>query len=138
MVKSGRDKLSVIVKVDETYVGGKEIGSGKQGRGAEKKLVVVATECIGKQIGRVCFICIDEATEENLTSFIEENITYGSTIITDGSKGYKSFPLKEEGKESGYIHEIKTISGNGSQAHELLPHLHMVDSLLKRWLKGTL
>ena len=31
----------------------------------------------------------------------------------------------------------KTISGSGNQAHELLPHVHMVDALLKRWLLGT-
>ena len=138
MVRPGRDKLSGIVEVDKTYVGGKEIDSGKQGRGADtKKLLVVAAECIGKQIGRVRFRCIDEATAENLTSFIEDNITYGSTVITSGWKGYKSLPLKEEGKESGYIHEVKTVSGSGSQAYELLPHIQMVDSLLKRWLMGT-
>ena len=58
-------------------------------------------------------------------------------MITDGEKGYKSLPLKKEGQEYGYIHEEKIISGNGSQAHELLPHVRMVDSLIKRWLLGT-
>lgn len=39
-----------------------EIGKGKQERGAETKtLVVVATECNGKQIGRVRFKCIPDA-----------------------------------------------------------------------------
>ena len=56
MVRKGRKKLPGIVKVDETYIGGKEIGTGKQGRGAEENsIVVVATECIGRQIGRVRF-----------------------------------------------------------------------------------
>ena len=138
MIRHGRDKLSGIVEVDETYIGGIEIGSGKKGRGAKTKtLVVVATECIGKQIGRVRFRCIDGATAENLMPFIQDNIAQGSTVITDGWKGYNSLPLKEEGKEIGYIHDIKTVSGSGSQAHELLPHVHMVDSLLKRWLMGT-
>ena len=36
-----------------------------------------------------------------------------------------------------YKHEVKTISGSGKQSHELLPHVHMVDSLLKRWINGT-
>ena len=138
MVRPGRDKLSGIVEVDETFIGGKEIGDGKQGRGTETKtLVVVATECIGRQIGRVRFRCIDGATAENLVPFIQDNVSQGSTVITDGWKGYKSLPLKEDGKTDGYIHEVKTISGSGSQAHELLPHVHMVDSLLKRWLIGT-
>jgi transposase-like protein len=138
MIRPGRDKLSGIVEVDETYIGGMEIGSGKQGRGAETKtLVVVATECIGKKIGRVRFRCIDAATAENLIPFIHDNVTEGTTIITDGWKGYKPLPLKKEGQEGGYIHDVKTISGSHNQAHELLPHVHLVDSLVKRWLNGT-
>jgi len=130
--------LSGTVEVDETYIGGIEAGSGKQGRGAEKKtLVVVATECIGKQIGRVRFRCIDEASAENLTAFIHDNVAHGSTVITDGWKGYNPLLLKKEGQEGGYIHQVKTISRSGKQAHELLPHVHMVDSLIKRWLLGT-
>ena len=138
MVRTGRDKLSGIVEVDETFIGGKETGCGKQGRGADSKtLVVVAAECIGKQIGRVRFRCIDSATAENLIPFIQENVTQGSTVITDGWQGYKSLPLKNENQEEGFIHEVKTISRSGNQAHELLPHVHLVDSLLKRWLMGT-
>jgi transposase-like protein len=138
MVRSGRDMLSGVVEVDETYIGGIETGGGKQGRGAETKtLVVVATECIGKQIGRARFRCIDSASAENLIPFILDNIAQGSTVITDGWKGYKPLPLKREGTEGGYIHEVKLISGSGKEAHELLPHVHMVDALVKRWLMGT-
>ena len=138
MVKPGRDMLSGVVEVDETYIGGNEIGSGKQGRCAETKtLVIVATECIGKQIGRVRFRCIESAEAENLLPFIQDSVTQGSTIITDGWSGYKPLPLKKEGQEGGYIHEVKTITGSGKQAHELLPHVHLVDSLIKRWLMGT-
>ena len=107
MVRPERNRLSGEVEVDETFIGGKEIGTGKQGRGAETKtLVVVATECIGKQIGRVRFKCIPEASGKYLLQFIEENIEQGSTIITDGRKGYKSLTKSEK-----YKHEIKTILG---------------------------
>jgi len=133
MIRPGRDKLSGVIEVDETYIGGMEIGSGKQGRGAETKtLVVVATECIGKKIGRVRFKCINEASAENLIPFIRDNVEQGSIIITDGWKGYAPF---RETKD--FVHQIKTISGSGSKAHYLLPHVHLVDSLLKRWLNGT-
>ena len=85
MVRPERDLLSGEIEVDETFIGGKEVGTGKQGRGSEiKTLVVVATECIGKQIGRVRFKCIPEASGEQLSQFIEETIEKGSTIITDG------------------------------------------------------
>ena len=130
MVRPERDLLSGEIEVDETFIGGKEVGTGKQGRGSEiKTLVVVATECIGKQIGRVRFKCIPEASGEQLLQFIEETIEKGSTIITDGWTGY-SF-LKNADK---YKHEIKIISDSGKEAHELLPHVHLVDSLVKRWI----
>jgi transposase-like protein len=133
MVRQGREKLSGQVEVDETYIGGDENGTGNTGRGAEEKsLVVVATECIGKQIGRVRFKIISDASSENLIPFIEENIENGSQIITDGWSGYK--PLNSN---KNYVHEVKTITGSGKEAHELLPHVHMVDSLIKRWINGT-
>ncbi len=133
MVRPGRDKLSGEVEVDETYIGGIEIGNGKQGRGAvTKTLVVMATECKGKQIGRVRCQCITEASAENLVGFIEENIEKNSTVITDGWRGYSSLT-----KSSSYNHQVKTISTSGLAAHDLLPHVHMVDSLVKRWLNGT-
>jgi len=133
MVRPERERLTGEVEVDETYIGGKEIGSGKQGRGAETKtLVVVAAECIGKQIGRVRFKCIPEASGKYLLQFIDENIESGSTIVTDGWKGYSSLTNSKK-----YKHEIKAISGSGKEAHELLPHVHLVDSLVKRWINGT-
>lgn len=133
MVRPDRDKLAGEVEVDETYIGGKEIGKGKQGRGAETKtLVVVAAECKGKQIGRVRFKCISEASGDNLLQFIEDNIESGSTIVTDGWTGYRSLSKIEK-----YKHELKVISGTRQEAHELLPHVHMVDSLVKRWINGT-
>jgi transposase-like protein len=114
MVRTGRDKLTGIVAVDETFIWGIEIGKGKKGRGAETKtLVVVATECNGKQIGRVCFKCIPEASGENLIGFIEENIEPGSKIITDGWSGYSSLSKLEK-----YEHEVRIIFGSGQEAHD--------------------
>lgn len=133
MIRTNRNKLTGEVEVDETYIGGKEAGKGKQGRGAEtKSLVVVATECKGKQIGRVRFKIISEASGDELIPFIEDNIEPRSVVITDGWKGYNSLSQMEE-----YEHVVKKISGSSQEAHELLPHVHMVDSLVKRWINGT-
>jgi len=38
----------------------------------------------------------------------------------------------------GYQHEVKNIKRSGEPAHKLLPRVHRVASLLKRWLLGTL
>jgi transposase-like protein len=133
MVRPNRERLCGTIEVDETYIGGQEVGRGKQGRGAEtKSLVVLATECKGKQIGRVRFRIISKASANELIPFIDENIEYGSTIITDGWKGYESLS-----QSKNYNHEPRIISGSGQEAHELLPHVHMVDSLVKRWINGT-
>jgi transposase-like protein len=133
MVRSGREKLSGEVEVDETYIGGDETGSGNTGRGAEEKsLVVVATECMGKKIGRVRFKIIPDASSQSLLPFIADNVEHGSTVITDGWTGYK--PLSDN---KDYVHISKVITGSGKQAQELLPHVHMVDSLVKRWINGT-
>lgn len=133
MVRTQRDKLRGEVEVDETFIGGREIGGGKQGRGAETKvLVVVATECKGKQIGRVRFQCIPDATTESLSQFVETNIEKGSKVITDGWTGYSFLS-----QSNNYKYEQKVIAGSGKEAHELLPHVHMVDSLVKRWINGT-
>lgn len=133
MVRPERDKLRGEIEVDETYIGGKEVGKGKKGRGAGTKiLVVVAAECKGNQIGRVRFKCINEASGENLQEFIEDNIEQGSLVLTDGWAGYSFLS-----QSKNYEHKQKIISGSGKEAHELLPHVHMVDSLVKRWINGT-
>lgn len=130
MVRPGRDRLKGEVEVDETFIGGKR--SGRRGRGAYgKTLVVVATECLGKRCGRVRFRCIPAASEQYLLPFISDFIEPGSKIITDGWEGYHNLD------KSVYPHEIKTIKGSGKQAHDLLPHVHLVDSLVKKWINGT-
>ena len=75
VVSPDRDNFVGSVEVDKTYIGGKEIVKGKQGRGTETKtLVVVASEFKGKQIGRIRFGCLSDASGDNLMRFIEDNI----------------------------------------------------------------
>ena len=129
MVFPGRDKLSGKVEVDETLVGGKK--AGKRGRGAEGKvLVVIAIEIVDKGTGRVRMSQIPDASGKSLKKFIEQNIEKGSTLITDGWKGYSGISKK------GYDHIIddKTKKLEGE---EVLPNIHRIASLLKRWLLGT-
>ena len=129
MVFPGRNKLSGKIEVDETLVGGKR--SGKRGRGAEgKSLVVIAVEIMEKGTGRVRMSLISDASKKSLKKFINENIETGSNLITDGWKGYTGI------SKSGYQHEIedKTKLLDGE---EILPNVHRIASLLTRWLLGT-
>jgi len=66
-----------------------------------------------------------------LRSFIAETIEPGSVVHTDGWAGYKGL------ETNGYRHEVTVLAHNEESASELLPRVHRVASLLKRWLMGT-
>jgi transposase-like protein len=128
MVRPGRELLSGDVEVDETLVGGSK--SGKRGRGAEgKELVVIAAEVKNKKVGRIRMKRISNADGETLKSFVKDHVSSGSTVITDGWKSYLGI------EKFGYTHQ--RIKGESVGIDELLPHIHLVASLLKRWLLGT-
>ncbi len=129
MVRPGRDLLSGDVEVDETFIGASK--HGKRGRGAEgKQLVVIAVEINDGKIGRIRMRWIPDASEKTLLSFVRHNITAGSTVVTDGWKGYLGL------SNQNYKH--RRIPGESVGIAELLPHVHQVASLLKRWILGTL
>ena len=129
MVLNGRTKLQGTIEVDEILIGGKS--SGKRGRGAEgKSLVAVAVEVKGRKTGRVRLAKITDASSDSLNGFIENNIEQTSTIITDGWPSYNDLC------EMGYDHKIqKAMIKDDDQ--EVLPYVHRIASLLKRWLLGT-
>ena len=130
MVRPGRDRLSGTVEVDETYVGGEE--EGVHGRETFKKsLVVVAAEEDGRGIGRIRLGVVEDASGPCLLSFVEESVEPGSVVHTDGWQGYAGLGGK------GYQHEVTNIKKSHKLGHELLPRVHRVSSLLKRWLLGT-
>ena len=130
MVRPGRDRLTGEVEVDETYVGGVKPGGGRRHLG-NKALVVIAAQVDGDGIGRIRLGRIPDASSRSLRPFVEEAVESGSTVITDGWEGYESL------KGHGYKHKVRVISGSGKTASALLPRVHRVASLLKRWLLGT-
>jgi transposase-like protein len=130
MVRPARETLSGIVEVDETLVGGVAPGGGGRHIG-KKALVAVAAEVRGKGIGRIRLHCIADSTSGSVLPFVERSVQLGSTVVTDGLNSYSCLNLL------GYVHERRVILGSGEQAHKLLPGVHRVASLLKRWLLGT-
>ncbi|MDO9550287.1 MAG: IS1595 family transposase [Methanoregula sp.] len=129
MVLGGRNKLRGIVEVDEVFVGGKK--SGKRGRGAEgKSLIAVAVEINGRKTGRMRLAKIPNASSESLNNFINGNIEKDSVVITDGWTGYSDL------SKIGYTHEVQN-SLVKDEDEEILPNVHRIASLLKRWLLGT-
>ncbi len=129
MVNPNRSKLSGRIEVDETYLGGESIG--KHGRGAENKvLVAIAVEYDGKKLGRCRMEIVSDASSDSLHPFIVNNIETGGTLITDGWSGYSGI------ESLGYGREVYIQKGQTDE-DKLLPHVHTITSLLKRWLLGT-
>jgi transposase-like protein len=130
MVRPGRDKLSGIIEVDEAFIGGKQSG-GKRGRGTDNKIMVaIAVEKNNGIMGRIRIGVIKDASSESLLEFIQNSVEEGSTIVTDGWRGYSSLETQ------GFGHDI--MEKNQGQEDKMLPDVHLVISLLKRWIMGTL
>ena len=133
MVNPNRTKLSGTVEVDECYIGGEEHG-GKRGRGTENKsIVAVGVEILeGKnQMGRVRMMVVPDVSGESLVGkFVKGNVEPGSMVITDGWSGFSSL------EASGYTRAVPK-KFEAADPENLLPHVHMIVSLLKRWLLGT-
>lgn len=127
MVRPGRDRLRGTVDVDETYWGGEEAGViGRLTR--DKAIVIVAAEHDGAGIGRIRLRRIDELSRATLHGFIAQAVEPGARVITDGLPAYTGM--------EGYTHD-RQVQRRAAKGEHLLPRVHRVISLLKRWLLGT-
>lgn len=131
MVRPTRERLAGTVEVDETYIGGME--RGKQGRGAERKfIVVIAIELLApKGFGRIRLRRIQDASSASLVPFVRYAVEPGSEVHTDGWRGYRELA------KQNYQYCPVRVSATGNPAHVAMPGVHTVASLLKRWLLGT-
>jgi transposase-like protein len=130
MVRPDRDQLSGWVEVDETVFGGLEEGVAGRKKG-DKALIVIAAEADGLGIGRIRMRAIQDASAGSLHTFVQDCIAPGSTLHTDGWQGYVGLEQK------GYRREVTVLRGRRKEASQLMPRVHRVASLLKRWLVGT-
>ena len=128
MVRPGRDRLSGIIEVDETYIGGEK--PGKRGRGAGgKALVMVAAQENEGRIGRIRLCRVADASAESLSLAVQDTVEPGSMVRTDGWGGYGQLT------SLGYAHAV--VRGTSEVGENLLRLAHRAASLLKRWLLGT-
>lgn len=73
---------------------------------------------------------IPDASAESLGGFLMDAIQPGTVIHTDGWRGYSRTT------DPGFVHEVK-LHKYLEPASELLPRVHRVISLLRRWLMGS-
>lgn len=135
LVRPGRDRLAGTVEVDETYIGGEEPGLPGGRAFGKKVLTGIAVEVRPpKGIGRCRMAPLADFSSATLVSFIQANVEPGARVITDGLNAYRVLP------GHGYAHERRvqrTARARGEDPGELLPAVHRVASLCKRWLLGT-
>ena len=129
MVLPGRELLAGAVEVDESYVGARRQGSG--GRGAARKAIVAIAVEGDQAPERVRMRRIPDVTKDTLTDFVLDHVAPGSEVRTDGWQGYF-----DVGRHR-FKHVVTNVSASGDPAHVVLPHVHLVASLVKRWILGT-
>jgi transposase-like protein len=135
LVCPGRDRLTGTVEMDETYIGGEE-SDLRGGRAKGKKVLVgVAVEVRQPRgYGRCRMAVLRDGSAASLHRFIGDNVEPGTTVITDGWSGYPGMD------KLGYRHEPRNqraARARGEDPGELLPGVHRMASLAKRWLLGT-
>ena len=131
MVRAEREQLSGTVEVDESLVGGVD-RAGKPGRGSGKSVVAIALEVKNpKGFGRVRMRHVPDASGASLEPFVCDVVAAGAVVHTDGWKGYNGLTKR------GYVRRITVLASSDDPAHVVMPGVHRVASLLKRWILGT-
>ena len=164
MVVPDRQPLSGTVEVDESYVGGPE--PGKRGRGAGGKVLVACavetstrvveapdperfsgivrtlSQLLAAKIakglvaprrclGRARLAVLGDASAKSLEPFVKSAMDGAATVVTDGHSGYLGLARQS------IDHERIVLSKTDGPAHEHLPAVHLVFTLLKRLILGT-
>jgi len=139
MVRPGRDqdKLTGDIEVDESYLGGPTPG-GKRGAAPKARWSSLRRRAQGlrEELEAVearshAHPVVPDAKAQTLLDFVEGTCEQGSTIYTDGLIAYKNLPSR------GFKHDANAVSKGNDPAHVVLPAVHRVASLVKRWLLGT-
>jgi transposase-like protein len=129
MVLPGRELLAGVVEVDESYVGARHRGVGGR-QLAGKAIVAIAVQ--GDSVPeRVRIKRISDVTRDTLSGFVLDNVARRTEVRTDAWTGYDDIGRYR------YMHVVTNLSASGDPAHIALPHVHIVASLLKRWILGT-
>jgi len=136
LVRPGRERLAGRVEVDETYIGGVEPGlRGGRSHLGKKTLTVIAVEIREpKGLGRCRMMPIPDASSATLHPFVMDHVEPGATLVTDAWQSYVGL------RDKGYQHDRRSqraAEARGEDPGELLPAVHRIASLVKRWLLGT-
>ena len=130
MVRPDRDLLCGDVEVDEVLVGGVNVGSPGVS-GANVPVLVAVERSRGKRLGRMRTQVAAAPSSAQLVRFAASVVEKGSTIHTDGTRTYR------QPAGMGHTHDY-VLAYKAEDPKTVLPGVHLIASLLKRWLLGTL
>lgn len=131
-----REPLHGEVEIDDTWIGGPQAGlrGSRQLKGRRAALVLVAVERRGTASGRVRMAVIPDFKAVTLTAFIQQHVTPGAAIYTDGLKQFTGLP------GAGFKHVARAQPSGGELrkgAASVLPLADRAIGNLKQWLVGT-
>ena len=144
MVDPDREALEGVVEVDQAEIPFRAGDSFFDPDDAGKILIAGAVEVIDRDTGqakprrkgakyldtlsgRIRLAMIADNSATSIEDFVRANVKRGTTLLTDGHASYPGL--------TGYRHDPRVI---GKMAgHVVLPWIHRVFSLVKRWGLGT-
>lgn len=94
-------------------------------------MVVIAAQKDGQGIGRIRLGRVVNGSAPELEAFIQGAVSPGTVIETDGYQSYSGLP------DLGYPHQISPAKHGEGDSEKMMPRVHRVASLVKRWLLGT-
>ncbi len=131
MVRPERELLSGVVELDEVFIGNES--RGRVGGVKDHTAAMVAVESVpGRKLGRVRIEVAQRARSADILKFADRVIAKGALVKTDGASILRKLT------DLGYEHQAFVGVDSPEPAHVNLPGVHMIGSLLKRWLTGTL
>jgi transposase-like protein len=145
MVDPDREPLEGVVEVDQAEIPFREGDTFFEPGNAGKILVIGAVEVIDRdsnqarprrkhakyldtRSGRIRLAMIADNSAASIEAFVKANVKRGTTLLTDGHASYPGL--------TGYRHDPRVV-GKKMAGHVVLPWIHRVFSLLKRWSLGT-
>jgi transposase-like protein len=130
MVRPDRDLLDGVVELDQSFLGGQS--KGKKGGSSDKVPVTIAVERTPRgRLGRARLELAESRGSLDMVDFACQVVAPGATIHTDGARMFTRLT------DHGYLHRA-TPGYKADNLDAVMPGPHLVSSLLKRWIAGTL